>query len=64
MIITTSETIIGKEIYQTVGLVRGSTVRARNIGRNIFESFKNFVGEKYQNILNSLPMLVNSQFNE
>ena len=44
MIITTSETIIGKEIYQTVGLVRGSTVRARNIGRDIFASFKNLVG--------------------
>ncbi len=44
MIITTSETIVGKEIYQTIGLVRGSTVRARNIGRDIFASLKNLVG--------------------
>lgn len=44
MIITTSETIVGKEIYQTIGLVRGSTVRARNIGRDIFATLKNLVG--------------------
>jgi len=44
MIITTIETVPGKEISEALGLVRGSTVRARNFGRDIFASFKNLVG--------------------
>lgn len=44
MITTTIETVPGKEISESVGLVRGSTVRARNIGRDIFAGFKNLVG--------------------
>jgi uncharacterized protein YbjQ (UPF0145 family) len=44
MIICTSETIPGKEIVEIMGVARGSTVRARNVGRDIFASFKNLVG--------------------
>ena len=44
MIISNIETIPGREIIESKGLVRGSTVRARNIGRDIFASFKNIVG--------------------
>lgn len=44
MITTTIETVPGKEISESVGLVRGSNVRARNIGRDIFAGFKNLVG--------------------
>lgn len=44
MIITTTETIPGKEISQVLGIARGSTVRARNVGRDIFAGFKNLVG--------------------
>ncbi len=44
MITSTIETIPGREIAEFKGLVRGSTVRARNIGRDIFASFKNIVG--------------------
>ena len=44
MIITTSENIPGKEIYNILGISRGSTVRARNLGRDIFAAFKNVVG--------------------
>ncbi|HCA83736.1 MAG TPA: hypothetical protein DEP18_08105 [Flavobacteriales bacterium] len=44
MIITTTETIPGKEIIQILGVARGSTVRARNVGRDIFAGFKNLVG--------------------
>lgn len=44
MIITTTESIPGKEIYEIVGIARGSTVRARNIGRDIFAGLKNIVG--------------------
>ena len=44
MIITTSYLIPGKEITETLGLVKGNTVRARNIGRDIFAGLKNIVG--------------------
>lgn len=44
MIYVSTETIPGKEIKEVLGIVRGSTVRARNIGRDIFASLKNIVG--------------------
>ena len=44
MIYVTTETIQGKEITESMGTVRGSTVRARNIGRDIFAGLKNIVG--------------------
>ena len=44
MIISTTDTIPGKEITEIVGIARGSTVRARNIGRDIFAGLKNIIG--------------------
>jgi uncharacterized protein YbjQ (UPF0145 family) len=44
MIITTTEIIPNKEITTILGIARGSTVRARNIGRDIFAGLKNIVG--------------------
>ena len=44
MLITNTETITGREIIESFGLVRGSTVRARNIGRDIFAGLKNIIG--------------------
>ena len=44
MIITTSENIPNREITDILGIARGSTVRARNLGRDIFAGLKNIVG--------------------
>ena len=44
MIIVTTETVPGRSITQSLGIVRGSTVRARNFGRDIFAGLKNMVG--------------------
>ncbi|MCW5516717.1 YbjQ family protein [Muriicola sp. Z0-33] len=44
MIFVTTEGVAGKEIAETLGTVRGSTVRARNIGRDVFAGLKNLVG--------------------
>lgn len=44
MIFVTTSTISGKEIAETLGMVRGSTVRARNVGRDVFAGLKNLVG--------------------
>ena len=44
MIVVTSETIANKRIVRTLGLVRGNTVRARHIGRDILAGLRNIVG--------------------
>ena len=44
MLIVTQETIPGKKIVKTLGLVRGNTVRARNIGRDVMAALRNVVG--------------------
>lgn len=44
MIFVTTESIVGREIVESLGTVRGSTVRARNLGRDIFAGLKNIVG--------------------
>lgn len=44
IIITTGNEIPGKKITKILGVVKGSTVRARNIGRDIGAVFKSIVG--------------------
>ena len=44
MITVTSETIPGKKIVKTFGLVRGNTIRARHIGNDILAALRNLVG--------------------
>ena len=44
MIIATTDIIPNKEITEILGIARGSTVRARNIGRDIFAGLKNIIG--------------------
>jgi uncharacterized protein YbjQ (UPF0145 family) len=55
MIVSTTEKIPNKEITETLGVARGSTVRARHIGRDIFAGLKNIVGgeiDEYSKLLN------------
>ncbi len=54
MIIATSDTIPEKNIVETLGLVRGSTVRARHVGKDIMAALRNIVGgevEEYTKLL-------------
>ena len=44
MIIVNTPDIPNKKIKEVYGIARGSTVRARNVGRDIFASLKNIVG--------------------
>lgn len=48
MKISTTPTIAGHEIVETIDVARGSTVRARNLGRDIFAGIKNLVGGEIQ----------------
>ncbi|HUR27555.1 MAG TPA: heavy metal-binding domain-containing protein [Planctomycetota bacterium] len=54
MILCTTDDVPGREISQTIGLVRGNTVRSRHLGRDISASFKRLVGgeiEEYTKLL-------------
>ncbi|CEI73414.1 MULTISPECIES: heavy metal-binding domain-containing protein [Romboutsia] len=44
MLILTTECIPGKNIIEVKGLVKGSTIRAKHIGKDIGASFKQLVG--------------------
>lgn len=44
MIIVTTDFVPGKEIKELKGLVRGSTVQSKHIGRDIGASFKTIIG--------------------
>ena len=44
MILTTTESILGKKIVKDFGLVRGNAVRARHIGRDLVALLKQIVG--------------------
>lgn len=44
MILSNTETLAEKKIVEQYGLVQGSTVRAKHVGRDIMASLKNIVG--------------------
>ena len=44
MIVVTSQTVAGKEIKETLGIVRGNTIRARHIGKDIKALLRHMVG--------------------
>ena len=44
MIIVTTQDVPGKTVTKTFGLVRGNTIRARHIGRDIAAGLRNIVG--------------------
>jgi uncharacterized protein YbjQ (UPF0145 family) len=44
MIVVTAEQIEGKKITETLGLVKGSTIRARHMGHDIMAGLRNVVG--------------------
>lgn len=44
MIVTPASSIAGYRVVKTLGLVRGNTIRARHLGRDILAGLKNLVG--------------------
>ena len=44
MLIVSSPNVPGKKIVKTLGLVKGNTIRARHIGKDILAAFRNIVG--------------------
>ncbi|MBQ1705620.1 MAG: YbjQ family protein [Clostridia bacterium] len=59
MLIVTTETITGKEL-EMLGLVKGSTIQTKNIGRDITQGFKTLVGGEltaYNDMMNDARAL-------
>ena len=55
VIVTNTETVPGKTIVEFYGMVSGSTVRAKHLGKDILASLKNLVGGEltsYTELLN------------
>ncbi len=44
MIITTTDEITGKKVVSTIGWVKGNTIRARHIGKDIVAGLRGIVG--------------------
>lgn len=44
MIVVNTDFIVGKEITQTIGMARGSTIQAKNIGKDIMAVLRNMIG--------------------
>lgn len=44
MIIASTDTVPNKQVTEILGVARGSTVRARNVGRDFLAGLKNIVG--------------------
>ena len=44
IIVTTGNEVPSKKIVEILGIAKGNTVRARNIGRDIGAGFKNIIG--------------------
>ena len=55
MLIVTTETIGGKRIVKSLGLVRGNTVRARNVGKDITAGFRALVGGEIEEYVKLMP---------
>ena len=44
MIVVTTETVPGRQVVEALGVVRGSTIRAKHLGKDIMASLRNIVG--------------------
>ncbi len=44
MILSTTKEVVGKRVVKTIGLVKGNTIRARHVGRDIIAAMRNIAG--------------------
>jgi uncharacterized protein YbjQ (UPF0145 family) len=44
MFLVTTEAVEGRKVEEVLGLVRGNTIRARHIGRDVMAGLRNIVG--------------------
>ncbi len=66
MILVNTDYITGKE-FEMLGLVKGSTIQTKHVGKDITESFKTLVGgelQSYNNMMNDARALATKRMVE
>ena len=66
MLLVTTETIAGKEL-EPLGLVKGSTIQSKNIGRDITQGLKTLVGgelKSYTDMMNQSRQIATNRMIE
>ena len=63
IITTTTDTIPNKTVSQILGIVKGSTIRARHIGRDIAAGFKNVIGGEIKSYTQMISQSREEAFN-
>lgn len=64
MIVVNTDFVKGREIGETLGVVRGNTVRATHVGRDIKAAFRNLTGGKVTEYIDMLTDAREEAFNE
>lgn len=67
MFLVNTETISGKEIEQVIGMVKGSTIRAKHVGKDILSGLKHLVGgelTEYEEMLREARQIAVSRMAE
>jgi len=62
--VVNTDYIPGKEIKETLGLVRGSTIRAKHLGKDIMAGFRNITGGKLNEYVEMLAESREEALNE
>ncbi len=60
---TTTAEIPNKKVIQILGIVKGSTIRARHVGRDIAASFKNIIGGEIKSYTQMISQSREEAFN-
>ena len=63
MITSTTAEVPGKKVLQILGVVKGNTVRAKNVGRDIAAGFKNLVGGEIKSYTDLLSQAREEAYN-
>jgi uncharacterized protein YbjQ (UPF0145 family) len=63
IIISSTNEIPGKQIKEILGIAKGNTVRARNIGRDIGAGFKNIIGGEIKTYTDMISQSREEAFN-
>jgi uncharacterized protein YbjQ (UPF0145 family) len=63
IIVTTGEGVPGKQVKEVIGIVRGNTVRARHVGRDVMAGFKNLVGGEIKSYTDMISQARDEAYN-
>lgn len=63
IIVTSTEEVPGKKVVEILGVVKGNTVRARHMGRDIMAGFKNVIGGEIKSYTDMIAYFREESYN-